>query len=534
MRLTNCYKLFVGILAAILIASCSISTDLDATIEKEVEATTMLKEKSQVPTKAENSDLVKVKEEIWLGDTSEVEYDGEPLPSYLENADGITLVSNRPITLYEIGDMINKITKLGVRYAPQMEEKVFSEGSANKPSMDTFNVDWTESDKILLNYQGPLSGLLDELSTRFGIWWRYENKEIHFYKYVTRTFVLYTLPTNPNMSVNIGGSASGSGANSSVSLSSSIDVALWSNIENTIKSMIDPNAQLTMAPADGTFSLTATPNDIKKVAKYVNDTNRRLSRQVAISVKVLQVTVSDVDRYGIDLNAAFASESGTVRSLGITGATDLNADVLSGLSMGIISGDWSINGAIKALSTQGTTTLLTSGTVTTMNNKPAPIQVTRKQNYISEMTKTNSGTDGDNYDISVTTEEIEYGFTMEVLPRIMEHGRLMMLFNLSLSDLIDIEKVAFGKESESQYIQNPIIESRGFTQEVALTSGETLVLSGYEKTDNSAKKSGVGSAENSLLGGSAVAERDRTILVILLTPVVLDNPLNPESRISMR
>ncbi|MFR8205181.1 MAG: hypothetical protein ACLU99_01765 [Alphaproteobacteria bacterium] len=27
------------------------------------------------------------------------------------------------------------------------------------------------------------------------------------------------------------------------------------------------------------------------------------------------------------------------------------------------------------------------------------------------MTKTNSGTDGNNYDISVTTEEIETGFT---------------------------------------------------------------------------------------------------------------------------
>ena len=34
---------------------------------------------------------------------SEIEYEGDkPLPSYLETADGVTLVSNRPITLYEI------------------------------------------------------------------------------------------------------------------------------------------------------------------------------------------------------------------------------------------------------------------------------------------------------------------------------------------------------------------------------------------------------------------------------------------------
>ncbi len=532
MHLINLSKTLLGIFAAAMITSCSISTDLDAEVEREVEVTTQLKEKAKLPTKAENNDLVKVKEEIWLGDTSEIEYDGEPLPSYLEKAKGITLVSNRPITLYEIGDMINKITTLSVRYAPQMEEKVFSEGSANRPDAESFNIDWTESDKILLNYQGPLSGLLNEIAVRFGIWWRYENREIQFYKYVTKTFVVYSLPTKPNMSVNIGGTNSGSGGSSSISLSSSVDVELWGNIENTIRSMIDPNAQLSMAPSDGTITLTATPNDIKKVAKYINDTNRRLSRQVAISVKVLQVTIKDSDQYGLNLNAAFTGDS-TIQRIGVASFDGL-ADISSGMDMSLLNGDWSLTAAIKALSTQGTTTLLTSGSVTTMNNKPAPIQVTTKENYISEMTKTNSGTDGDNYDISVSTEEIEYGFTMEILPRLMEHGRMMLMFNLSLSDLVDMEKVSFGKEEEQQYIQNPKVETRGFTQEVALTSGQTLILSGYEKTKNATEKTGVGSAKNSLLGGTATAQKDRSVLVILLTPVILDNPLSPESRINMR
>ena len=64
----------------------------------------------------------------------------------------------------------------------------------------------------------------------------------------------------------------------------------------------------------------------------------------------------------------------------------------------------------------------------------------RKQNYISEITKTNSGGDASYYDVSTETEEIETGFTMDVLPRILEHGRLMLMFNLTLSDLISLEK----------------------------------------------------------------------------------------------
>lgn len=108
--------------------------------------------------------------------------------------------------------------------------------------------------------------------------------------------------------------------------------------------------------------------------------------------------------------------------------------------MAIAPGHLTADAIVKALSTQGTTTLVTSGTVTTLNNKPAPIQVIKKQKYISEITKTNSGSDGDNYDISTETEEIETGFTMDVLPRILEHGRLLLMFNLTLSDLIALEK----------------------------------------------------------------------------------------------
>ena len=43
---------------------------------------------------------------------------------------------------------------------------------------------WTDSTKMIVNYKGPLSGLLDEVSNRFGVWWKYEKKEIYFYRYI--------------------------------------------------------------------------------------------------------------------------------------------------------------------------------------------------------------------------------------------------------------------------------------------------------------------------------------------------------------
>ena len=243
--MTKLKKLGAGLLVIAFAASCSIATSMDATIDREIEAATKLKEDSKIPTAPSNEDLIKVKDEIWLGDTSEVEYEGDPLPSYLETKNGITLVSNRPITLFEIGDMINKTTSLGVRYAPQIQKDVNTAAKSNKPSLDKINADWAEPDKMLVSYEGPLSGFLDEVCSRFGLWWKYEKKEIHFYKFVTKTFIVYSLPTKPNMSVNVGGSASGSGGSASISLSNSAQVELWGTFEKSITAMITEGAKLT-------------------------------------------------------------------------------------------------------------------------------------------------------------------------------------------------------------------------------------------------------------------------------------------------
>lgn len=535
MLMNKITKYSLGALMVAIAGSCSLSTKMDATIDREVEATTQLKETAKIPDKVINDDVVRVKNDIWLGDASQIEYEGQPIPSYLEGKDGITLISNRPITLYEIGDMINKITSLRVSYATHLEKEVLTNGAKNKPNAKSINVDWTDPSKMLVSYQGPLSGLLNEISSRFGIWWKYDRKEIYFYKYVTRTFVLYSLPTTPTVSVNVGGSSQGAGGSSSISLTSGAKMEFWKNIEDSIKNMIDKEAKYTMDPSNGTISVTATPHDIQKIAKYINEQNVRLSRQVAISVKVLQVSIDDSDQYGLDLSAVWKAPNG--ESIGVSSITGgLGQDVTKNLTMTLLPGNVTVNGALQALSTQGTTNLITSGTVTTLNNKPAPIQVVKKQNYISEITKTNSGGDASYYDVSTETKEIETGFTMDVLPRILEHGRLMLMFNLTLSDLISLEKVSLddnssgSTESGGQYIQNPIIESRGFTQEVAMKSGQSLVLTGYERVENTSEKAGVGSANNSLLGGTATAGKKRSILVIILTPVVLDSPLSPESR----
>lgn len=533
MRIINIFKLGLGVVALCFTFSCRLAPEVEAQTERDVKVTSNLREKSKTPSKQTPEDVIRVKDDIWMGDKSIVEYEGEPIPTYLEGKDGITLISNRPITLFEIGDMINKVTSLQVRYAPSFEEATLAAAAENAPTAENINLGWADPNRMILSYKGPLSGLLDEVASRFGLWWKYEHNEIYFYRYITKTFVLYSLPTKQSLNVSVGGKSAdaGSTGDSGTGLTSTADLQMWENIEKSVTSMIDEKAKLSIDSTNGTISLTATPNDIKKVAKFVNEQNQRLSKQVAISVKVFQVTLKDSDQYGLDLSVI--AEGSRIGTNVLSPTNALSDDVAKNLTMTILSGDFiNSEASIQALSKQGSTSLVTSGTVTTLNNKPAPIQVIRKQKYIKEITRTNSSGDSGFVDFSVETDDIETGFTMNVLPRILEHNRVMMLFNLTLSDLVDLETVNFGNKEEGQYIQNPIIESRGFTQEVTMKSGETLILTGYERTQNELSKTGTGTPGNMLLGGSIEATKDRTVLVIILTPVVLESPLTPESRMN--
>ena len=524
-------KYLIGFTGLLLlgISSCSLPTDYDAAIERDVDATIRYKEDAKQPQPPADIDVVRVKDDIWLGDTSEIEYEGDkPLPNYLETADGVTLVSNRPITLYEIGNMISQITSIKTRFAPQIEGSAKAAADRNAPSVNKVGSKWSDTSRMLVSYKGSLSGLLDEVCSYFGVWWKYENGEIYIYKYTTKTFTLYTLPTKPSMTASVSSSSGGGSITNGLS-----GIDLWQNIVAAVKSMLGAGSSLVTDPMNGTLTITATPTEIKKVSKYVHEQNIRLARQVAISIKVLQVDITESRGFGFNLNSVFKDRTesgGNISLVGASGPSGLpEGDFNSSISMKILSGDVSVDSAIRALAKQGTTTLVTSGTVTTMNNKPAPIQVVTKQNYVSEITKTNSGSSGDNYDISVSTSEIETGFTLDVLPRIMDHGRLMMLFSLSLSDLLALEQVEVDPNAGS-YVQNPKTVERGFSQEISLKSGDTLVLAGYERTDTTVTKEGLGAVNNNVLGGMQDLSKARSVLVILLTPVVLESPLLPESR----
>lgn len=508
-------------------------------IETTLERAEVYQQQATIPDLPAPVDTVRVQNDIWLGNSSVKIMEGDPLPWNMEKDDSITLVISQSATLPTLVQEITDITGITVRLDDLKAENAMPQES------------------VPVNYSGKLSGLLNYLSNRYGVWWRYKNNVITFFTKETRVFTIYALPTETKMSADLKGTSMGSsgsssgGGNTSSSLSTSANLALWDSIEKGVQQVVGQQGSLSFSRVAGTVTVTASPFVMQKVASYIANWNEKLSRQVAISVKVLQVSLENSDNYGLDLSAVFNSNNiaASYVSPFLIDTTTQGAGLLS-MTLLRPSSRWKDSkSVIAAFSSQGKTSLVTSSSVTTLNNKVAPVQITTAQNYVKEVNVTNYNNSSSNdSEVDMETDTLNYGFTMEILPRILDHGRLIMLFSMTLSDLLDLETFSSASrntssssgssgedtdnnnDGETTTVQLPKMQSRGFMQEIAMKSGSTLVLTGFEQVGNNINSTGVGKAKMGLLGGSSYNQNKRDVMVILVTPEVLESPMSPEAR----
>lgn len=527
MRIKN--LTFALLASCFVLASCNkYAAETDKRIETTLARVEEYREVAEIPDLPEAVDTVRVQNDIWLGANSTKIMEGEALPSWVEKEDGITMAISENAKLPDIIQEISDMTGITIRMDDLKAENAIPE------------------ETVPVKYSGKLSGFLNYLSNRYGLYWRYKDDVITFYTQETRVFTVYALPTETSLSASMSGATMGEsgGGNATSNLSVNSDLKVWDSIEEGVKQVVGENGKLSFSRVAGTVTVTASPYVVKKVAAYIANWNEKLSRQVAITVRIIQVTLNNEDNYGLDLNAAFGSSR--IKSSFMTSIPEAGASAVAGnLAMTLLKpGKWSGSKAvINALSTQGKTQMVTSSSVTTLNNKVAPVQISTSKNYLKEITVTTSGTNEDkSTDTDYEVDTLNYGFTMEILPRILDHGRLIVLFNLSITDFLGFEKVGTAgedsgsgeggdadSESEVTNLQLPTMQMRGFVQEIAMRSGQTLVLTGFEDLLETTSTSGIGKPKMGLLGGTAYDSTERRVLVITMTPEVLQSPLAPEA-----
>ncbi|KWK85034.1 PilN family type IVB pilus formation outer membrane protein [Burkholderia ubonensis] len=390
---------------------------------------------------------------------------------------------------------------------------------------------------------GSLRGLLDAACARFGVFWKYEQGTIRFFFTDTRTFQVNAIPGDSSLNASVvsgatsdgtsGGSQSGGAggggngansgstgltANNTANTAVNSQLSVFNGLQSAIQSMLSRYGSSVSSPATGSISVTDTPDVLERVAAFMTQQNRSLSRQVLLNVTVLSVSLNAGDAYGIDWSLVYKTMSASFgvtnpfTPVALTSPADLSATVLSPTSR--------FNGTkllIRALSQQGTVRRKTSASVTTLNNQPVPVQVAKQTGYLASVSTTNTANVGSS--TALTPGTVTTGFNMTLLPHVLDDGTVMLQFSTNISSLLQLKDVTSSEARGATKIQTPDVDMRNFLQRVAMKSGETLVISGYEGTNDSLDERGVGTPKMIALGGGYEAQRTREVIVILITPV---------------
>jgi type IVB pilus formation R64 PilN family outer membrane protein len=384
--------------------------------------------------------------------------------------------------------------------------------------------------------EGDLKGLLDMAAARFGVSWKFANGVIEFHHLDTRTFQVNAVPGDSALSTNVGststsggdsaatagaggGTANGGTSGNSQNTAMHSRLSVFASLEKSVGAMLSSHGSVVGSPATGSITVTDTPAILARVEKFVERENRTLSKQVMINVTVLAVSVADEDNYGVNWDIVYQD---LFRRYGISSTFGAGQNS-SAFSAGILNTSGSkfagSSMVINALSTQGKVRKETSASVATLNHQPVPVQVARQTAYLKSSQTTISANVGSS--TSLTPGVVTSGFTMTLLPNVLDNGTVMLQFSTDISTLRRITTVSSSVSTGGNQIQTPEVDTRNFLQRVAMKSGQTLVVSGFEQMEGGVDRQGTGVPSNFLLGGGQGTRSSKEVIVILVTPIAM-------------
>ena len=296
------------------------------------------------------SRTVTVSDEPYLGAkrVSRQEY----VPAALETR--VTLRQRGSIHAFaaKLGDMLPMHFQVvsGTEKAPSSTDRnspdpeLLAALDGNSPMPRTFAV----------NYDGTLHGLLEQIAVHTRSRVEYDDKAntVLFSAMQVRTFTIMSVPgtvQHSNLITNKSNrgstsSFSGSGIGSTVSNNDTqMETAqvnsveweydVWDECLEGVKMLLSSQGSVSGNQAAGTITVRDKPDRMREVASYIRDINSRMERQVALTVYVWSLEMTEDNEAGFNLQALFENSNvsvvaGSLSAFG--GANSATATIVDG------------------------------------------------------------------------------------------------------------------------------------------------------------------------------------------------------------
>lgn len=386
-------------------------------------------------------------------------------------------------------------------------------------------------------------------------------KFINVFKYDMKTFSIDYVSfdsrvSNSSLSINNdSGSGSGGGGGSSSSSSSSDGVAitnqdnrnisysssfdLWKNLNNellfVLKSTEDYNEAVNLININkdaGLVSIKGTQKQLSKIENYINKLTDRLHKQILLETKIIQVNLTDNQKTGVDWTKFQLSLSGGMGSnnSGTYSGTTFNRDsvndsVLTGLTPGnnfYLNYNFSIDGLVSFLKTQGDVSFVSSPSVLTLSNQPAIINIGSTINYrFDNGSTTNSNSSTIIQSNSFTQDSRFVGVTLDITPQISNDNEVILKINPVISS---IEKEHY--DASGERILAPDMAVKQLSTIIKATNNEKILIGGLITNNLTNTNTSVpGLSAIPLLGEafkSTAMTNQQTEIIILIIPHIID------------
>ena len=310
--------------------------------------------------------------------------------------------------------------------------------------------------------------------------------------------------------------------------------------------MDEKGKKLIINKSTGVILVTDYPVNLNKVASYLETVEGSSQRQVTIQAKIMEVILSDDHKEGINwkvieglprsINFAWGltnkagttgfpgSTTGYVSSPSTTGGTSASTINAPGifkikpyggvLALGAAGSEIALSDIMQAIAEQGDVKILSSPTISTLNNQKAIIRVGNQDVFFitGAVATQNTVTQ------IIQPMTIDIGIILDVTPQIAEDGTIIMNIHPSITDKTGEKTTPDGRSTF------PLLSVRETDTTVRVRDGQTIIIAGLMQEKSAENYTGVPVLGSIPLLGGLFRYKTRTKsnseLVIMITPTL--------------
>lgn len=377
--------------------------------------------------------------------------------------------------------------------------------------------------RVLLNAfnadRVPLWKLLDDIARQAQVSWRPLPSGAEFFRVETRIFQLATIPQTSSTSASLGrnGGTTAFESNSKSSFETK-DQNQITGIRNMVDALLSQGGKSTISPESQTLVVTDTPAVLDRIAAFVKDQNKSMSRRVRVMLEVIEVVDRDGSDVGVDWNLLYTTASNAVSLVspgslvssqgGINGVKALS-EFVSGSTL-----------AMKALSEVGVVVNRKFFPFLTTSGRPVTQALRSTFSYVDQVAAPTVASSSTTTTAPTVTQKDEtVGTFVTMVPTAKADGTIFMSISFDQTSSQPLVPFTVGSGATAITVQQKSIDGSGIIQEVPVRSGKTIVVGGIETSTSLDTVRRLLPGAPLLSGGSNVTKITKSRMVLLLTAV---------------